>query len=637
MSLGLKTKSGRILQIIHQGADPNLFDPNGKRVVCSNFEEYVFDEAPEYQHLKRQGAKARVGNVLLEEVSTGTAKGPIYYNLFDDQILPFWLGAASSDTTNNGVRATEYKRPQFQRADRKFFSVQEGLLDNCELGCYGMITSFKWTSKRGNKGQSEFDLGFVTQAKVPFGAMTGGVARNSKFRVAAANVQGDLVLNYLLPGATVAKQVTLSIGDTAPQTKAKFEANGDGVNVSIAGAIVAGDGERHHVVGSGNALSIYGVAVDFTAADPKSSLQTAIRALQGRGSAVVSGTITKSVAGQFVISGAGTVAVNGIYSDFGPGVDAGTREFRSASGFRLYRSGGQWVLRASDNGDRYYQTSGTPVSAYPVLQEALNAALPVPTVSGTGNATPASLNIDITYDANAGNLVDVEAVPGPGYAGTSTQPGAAGGTVVIEFTAPANARVQLNRVSGDAGYVLSETQPGSNGDLLTSMVDPKPVTPGHIELFSAPTLAGALLPAARAGRVCEWELNDSKIVSPQSHHIKISDPARPTLGTTYDSHGEEETESDSLQLMITMDCDETGEVPALLAEGRRYVSGARWWHLVATCPEAPYKIVVDFYGSLGTSVPRKFAGNIEQRMFPIDLLENEVEGFNFRVTTYRPA
>ena len=626
MGKGLNTKSGRMLQMIRHGDNPNEFDPTGARVVCANL-DHDYSESYEFENRRRRGVNGGYFNAVTDGMAEGQLEGVLCYNLNDDQVLPFVLAkcAPTDDVIVSGGRERVYYWPQYDRADRAFFAVEEGRPGSVLRGGFGMFTSFKFVSKTGKKSSAMATLPFVTQAPKRVTEMTGASAQNGKIRLLGTNVNGPVTLG-LVVGSNPKKNVTLNIGNTKAQIEAAFAAQG--LTVNSTGTIAAGAGERHTVSGSGNVLSIYGITVDFTAPDPKAALQTAIRALPGRGSAVVSGTITRSVAGQFVISGAGTAVVNGTYSDFGPGVDAGTREFRSASGYRLYRSGGQWVLRASDNGDRYFQTTGTPVSAYPILQEALNAALPAPTVSGTGNATPASLNITITYDA-PDNVSDVEPVPGPGYVGASVQPGLAVGQVEIEFFDPPQTRVVATKEAGGAGYVLAALQQGGKG-IAAAIVEPMPILPGHLRFFRADTLAGLDAPEAFIGRISEAELEIPKLAEPAYFHNNTeSGPV------TYSAH--KEPDDMDIMISVTLPTDENGDCAGLTDGTRVYVSKESYWRVKMVCPIAGYEQTVEFFGSVGKNIPLTYNENVEERKFVFNLLENRVLGWNFRWKTRVPA
>lgn len=753
MGKGFKTKGGRILQFIWHALNPNLFNPNGKRVVGSNFEEYTYEDGTEYDKIKRQGAKALHANVPLEGIHMGTAKGPLGYNLIDDQILPFLVAKAMRDEVltgaNAGIRETEYRRPQFDRADREFFAVQEGTPTDCELGCFGMFTGFKFSSKRGNKGVARFDLSFVTQVAVAYGAMTGSVKQNSKWQVTATNATGDLVLNYLLPGAVAPKQVTMPVNDTSAQTKTKFESNGDGVVVNVAGALTRANEVQTIATGAGFTGST--IAIDAQAGGTAQTLnlgtdtatqmgnKLALAIGKTAGDIVVAGPVSAASGGSPTITvvGAGDNSYNGTY--VATGTYNGATLYVKDATHHYYWDGTYWCLGpATHPGNStcaYVNAAGgqTANSLFPMSWSTATSAGPAPgagpstiVVSGAGDnsyngtytlipqgslglyqlgstsrylllGSQCALSSDTTgsgastkYQCSSANpLSGTWAVYGSGVApaptvalvlnggtaasatltatfsgasvtgqniaqitsstvgvstATPTQ-GGVNGSPTVEFVSPANVRVVLSKQSGDIGYVLSEPQIGSNGDILSSIVDPNPVMPAHILLYRSDTLAGLDDPASLVGKIQEWDYNDSKIVAPQSHHVPVVDPARPNLPPTYDSFAEEETEEQSITLTVTLDCDDTanGDVTALLAQanavpgGGRYVSKAGYWRIEMVSPIAPYRIRCEFYGSIGANIPRKFGGNIEQRTFVFDLIENRDQPWALRWITRRPA
>ena len=548
MAKGQRTKAGHILQMIWHGADPNRFNPNGKRVVAHNAEDYDFIEGIEFDKLARKGAKALVANVPLEEMWTGKISGPLHYNLMDDQIFPFWIAkGVETPVVVDGVNCidTEYVRPQLDRADRAFFSIEEGKAGGgADLGCYGMFTSFKWSSKRGNRGTSRFEVGFTTQAAVPRQSLTGGTKQNHKTRISAANVTSPLGLSIVAPGLA-AKNVSLAIGDTAAQIVTKFGAQG--LIVTAAGTIVAAAGERHTVVGTGDALTIYGDINVVFATETLNSLRDKIRAKAGRSTATVTGVLGRKV----TVSGAGTAAINQDYyrngvapAEYGP---QSGNPFYTPVGFVAgdycigrHTNGAWYILRlvggvleaiysANANGQDYPPQTGWQVSG--------TGAAPAPTLSALVGAA----NIVVTYDAVAGNVGDIEAVPGAGYIGNSTQPDAASGAIDLEITNPGNALVIVTKTSGDAGYVLSTPQYGSDGGILTAMKPDDPIMPGHLFLYSADTPAGLDDEANLVGQIGEWDIDDPKICMPVSHHVRVNDPERPNLPATYNAHAEEES------------------------------------------------------------------------------------------------
>ena len=659
MAKGQKTKAGHIIQMIWHGADPNRFNPNGKRVVCHNAEDYDFIEGIEFDKLSRKGAKALIANVPLEEMWTGKLSGPLHYNLMDDQIFPFWIAkGVETPISVGGVPCidTEYARPQLDRADRVFFSIEEGKAGGgADLGCYGMFTSFKWTSKRGNKGKSRFEVGFATQAAVPRPNLTGGTAQNHKTRITAANVSNALSLLITAPGLAP-KTVSLAIGDTAAQIKAKFLAEGMTVNAS--GGVVVGAGQVDSVGGTGAALSVNhagktAVAVDY--AQPTNALvltdfQTRYRTSDAaRAGAVVAGTFTRPVLGipiSFEVNG--TVDASGIYSKTAQVRSAGEFYFQNGTKYAWFENG-YWTIANGQSGSgtlyAFNGTGGNIGGGGPTTRKddvAVQGQSSSPSVNNVQreSGTLASASFTITHDAAKGSLGNV-IVTGAGYNGNTTAPGGAGGAVDLEFTNPGNALVSVSKSGAGAGYVLSTPQPGSDGSILQSMLPDDPIMPGHLFLYSAETPLGLEDEANLVGQIEEWEIDDPKICLPVSHHVRVNDPERPTLPATYNAHAEEESQEDGIKLSVTMDADEGGIVEGmkalLRASGSRLVSVPRYWRIAAIHPGSPRRVFIDFYGSVGASVPVKWAGSIEQYTFVYDLLENKTAPWNFKAKTRRPV
>lgn len=650
MAKGQKTKAGHIIQMIWHGADPNRFNPNGKRVVCHNAEDYDFIEGIEFDKLSRKGAKALIANVPLEEMWTGKISGPLHYNLMDDQIFPFWIAKGTeTPVTVGGLPCidTEYVRPQLDRADRAFFSIEEGKAGGgADLGCYGMFTSFKWTSKRGNKGKSRFEVGFATQAAVPRPTLTGGTAQNHKTRVTASNVAGPVGLSVMVPGVAQAKAVNLAIGMTKAQIEAAFAAVA--LTAVATGTIATGAGKSQIISYSGNGpLSIGGVAVDLSAPESVNTLVGRIKSANpSRNTLTGTGTITKAVGAVIRVVGAGNSLLN---QDYVPnGTSGGQSRFVAPNGSRIEydATSGIYYLSVSTS------SGGANNAAYRSFSGALDPAekgwfvggdessqAPAPTVTAV-NGNPGSANIILSDNASAGNVADLPVV-GTGATTSGTAPGGAGGQIDLEFTAPGTSLLTVTKASGDAGYVLSTPQYGSDGSILQSMLPDDPIMPGHLFLYSADTPAGLEDESNLVGQIEEWEIDDSKICMPVSHHVRVNDPERPTLPATYNAHAEEESQEDGIKLSVTMDADEgsivEGMKALLRASGSRLVSVPRYWRIAAIHPGSPRRVWIDFYGSVGASVPVKWAGSVEQYTFVYDLLENKTAPWNFKAKTRRAA
>ena len=702
MAKGQRTKAGHIIQMIYHGANPNLFNPNGKRVVAHNAEDYDFIDGIEFDKLGRKGAKALIANVPLEEMWTGKISGPLHYNLMDDQIFPFWIAkGVETPVTVDGVNCidTEYLRPQLDRADRAFFAIEEGKAGGgADLGCYGMFTSFKWTSKRGNKGKSRMEFGFVTQAAVRRNSLTGGAMQNHKIRIAASNVNGPIGLSLVVPGLA-AKAISLAIGDTTQQIKDKFSAQG--VTVVPTGAISTSAGKSQTVSGQGNALSVGGVNVDLVTPETVATLVGRIKtANPSRNTLTGTGTITKASAvtnlatggtpssstgqtsgegnaasafdgnlGTFWQIGAfGDFANRWIQYDFGTAKPVGSLEiYANTSQEAQQRFPKDFVVMGSNTG----AFAGEEVvllnktGASPSASAAWNAfaftnagtyryvRLKINSVTIDSNwlyilelkinsiGAPASVNFTLADAQNAGGQVDLPVV-GAGYVFTSSPPNGSDGIIDVEITDPANTMLTVSKASGGTGYILTTTQYGGDGSILQAMKADDPIMPGHLFLYSADTPAGLEDEANLVGQIGEWEIDDPKICMPVSHHVPIKDPERPNLPATYNAHAEEESQEDGIKLSVTMDADDDGQVIAtmqglLRASGSRLVSLPRYWRIAAIHPGSPQRVYLDFYGSVGAAVPVKWGGSVEQYTFVYDLLENKTAPWNFKAKTRRLA
>jgi hypothetical protein len=645
MGKGLKSKAGRILQFIRHGLNPNLFNPNGKRTVCSNAEDYDFVPAIEFDKLTRKGAKALTANVPLEELWQGKISGPLHYNLIDDQILPYWIAkgvetASVVDTVN--VIDTLYTRPQLDRADREFFAVEEGKAgDGADLGCYGLLTSFKWTSKRGNKGTSRFEAGFVTQAAVKRNALTGGTLQNTIMAIAAANVSTDGVFSVQKAGAA-AESVTVHIGDSTATIKAAFEALNSIDGVTVVGTVAAAAGELHILTANsaaGNA-TIYNTIV-VTNGMTAAALQTAIRALGGvYANVTVTGAVTFSALPGYKFSGAANALANQEFLPTGTILPNGKEVFQAADGTKLFSPNdgtNRWFIGDVISTGGFYRNDSASNTPPLTGWVAANSAGPAPT--GAANGTYSG-SYNIQFPVGVGNVSDITGTPGTNWSSSVTQPGNAGGNITVTVTNPTNTSVSITKTSG-AGWSASVTQQGSDGSILGAMLPEDPILPGHLFLYSSTSPADLYDEANLVGAIGEWNIDDPKICMPVSHHIPVVDAARPNLPATYNSHAEEDTQEDGIKLEVTMDCDDTEQVPGMVglirASGARTVSEPRYWGIVAIRPGSPRRVWLDFYGSIGNSAEIKFAGTVEQRTFVFDLLENKGADWNFRVKTRRPA
>lgn len=676
MGKGLNTKSGRMLQMIRHGDNPNEFDPTGARVVCANF-DHDYTESYEFENRRRRGVNGGYFNAVTDGMAEGQLEGVLQYNLMDDQVLPFVLAkcAVADDTIVSGGRERVYYWPQYDRADRAFFAVEEGRPGSVLRGGFGIFTSFKFNSKTGKKSSAKATMPFVTQAPATVAEMTGASAQNAKIRLGATNVTGSVTLG-IIAGSAAKKNVTLAIGNTKAQIEAAFAAQG--FDVDSTGTIAVASGKSQTISGTGNSLTIGGVTVDLTTPESVNTLVGRIKAANaGRSTLTGSGSIAKGTPGVNLATGstpifsseagygapaafdgdnstfwkenngvdpiyigidrgAGNAAVPGSYGLVPP---SGTASFPTGWVFEGSNDNVTWTTLDTKTGQTLtadtlatFSLSGSTARRYFRLRITANAGggfLPgLAELQINGVAAPASVNITLSDNVSAGAQSDFDVV-GTGYASTAVEAGAAGGQIDIEFLNPPQTRVVATKELGVVGYVLSALQQGGQG-IAAAVVEPMPILPGHLRFYHADTLAGLDAPEAFIGKISEAELDMPKLAEPAYFHNNTeSGPV------TYSAH--KEPEDMDIMLSVTLPTDENGDCAGLTTGTQMYVSKDGYWRIKMVCPIAGYEQSIEFYGSVGKNIPLTYNENVEERKFVFNLLENRDLGWNFRWKTRVPA
>jgi hypothetical protein len=750
---GLFTKSTRVCQLIRHGSNPNVFNPNGVRVVTSNF-DHDYAEQAEVEKRSAAGFNGGYYNVVTDGTAEGQFEGPLFYNLMDDEVLPYLIAKckAQNDVTNAGIRTRTYYFEQTDRPDRDFFAVEEGRVNGPFLrGGFGMFTSFKLSSKAGKNGQTRATLPFVTQwPKEIEGAMTGGEPGNTKFRIVANDVSGNLTLQLTVEGSAPNTTI-LAPGDNEATTKGKIEAAlGVGVVADVDGTIIAGAGAtanktevlpavrtnlntstalcptngKIYIFGgitTGNAFAnnileynpatgafstktavlpaaVYGASCCWSAAINKFVIvgghdggqdgQTTTISVYDPFSDTLtvrpevliakrSNAMLEEVAGKVYILGgssANGVSTNTIWeydpTTFAITVKVNLPSTRENAGSAVV--GGLIYILGGSSGAT---VSTTTIYRYnPVANSITTMGAVIPN-NGRSSATTGTDGTHIwilggNNGTNATNTI-YEYVPSTDSLTTRaetlpTARQAAGGdykdgiiyllggdiasnasNVVSNFTISAtpsagqidveiqgsleNTHVIASKSAGHAGYVVSTEQVGGSG-INSSLVDPKPILPGHIKLYRADTLAGLDNPSAFVGVVEEWELEQPNGPEPSYFHNNenSADPL------TYSAH--KEPEQLTYTLSVTIPTDLPGGHCSTLRDGaRQYVSKPQFWRIEMLSPEAGYSQRVEFYGSIDRNIPLVFNDNVEERQLFFDLLVNRGGSWNFRWVSKVPV
>ncbi len=646
---GEKMYSSLLMQLVRESV-PGTHDPaSANRFVMTQVKgEFVPEE--QWANFRPDGFNEDAWNALSKthQMFSGTFQ-PDFSHI--EILFEMCCGVKNFAQTSPaaGTVQYEYQPPALGSRELFTYSVERGTPDNCDVSTYGILVSLSMESDRDAASVSG---AFTLLARKPAAnkigiAMSGGVAQNHKTRISAANVTGPLGLSIVAPGLA-AKAVSIAVGDNAATIAASFLAQG--LTVAATGTIAVGAGEVHNVNGTGNALTVYGIDVFSKTV---ATLQTAIRALDAAHStAVVTGTITQAVPGTYSLGNDITTPTmspaeplwdnnTATIHDFGNGitrtVDIDTTQQNSIFGWRV-TYGGQncsamslygsnspmgagdqaagtlidaktaltWTANevktfqfAAPVSYRYYRVllpaSATSPSSYIAEVELLAAVGPV-------GAAPASAALTVTYDSAAGDIADFVFV-GAGYTGASTQPGGAGGIVNIEFTNPANAPIIVTKASGDANYLLSTTQQGSNGTFII----PKriPILPQMMSYRQADTRAGldAALPFGKVKTMrfaydslvsAEW-FADENVLTFQSH-VDNADAKR-TMGVKI--------------------AKSSAQLAQMQSDAAASPSIAHWNECRFAHPDGKHLVRAIMLASVMGVAPIKAAGNIQAFDFPL--------------------
>ena len=503
--------SQRRIQLLRQ-SDPRQFPAPGTPPLVMttwNLKRQAPDQAR--QEFRPVGYQADAWTALLRHYETFQGDISADYEQIDI-VLEMLCGPptlTASTMPGGPVQKRDYYVPESLIAAIQFFAIEHGYTRACKRMLYSLLTAFSMNVKRGNQP------GITSAGTVMFNRplrntdgsenfqMTGTTPQSAVLQVLAANVGGDGVFALRI-GGVLAGSLTFSINDTQATTIAKFAALG--LTAAVAGGITSGAGEKHVLSGpsvTGNA-TIYGSVVVNPSTSTIVSVQAAIQALGGvKASAQVSGTISAPTVQSFTLSGLSSH--NGNYSQ--SGTMNGAPRFNTAAGTDYYFfDGAQWRISGSGYG-------GSP-------DITLSGSATTPTAPGASSAVfsgvvsnPGAVNLTIQFPAAVGNVPGLEAIPGTGYTGTSTQPGSAGGALTVTVSAPTNTPVSLSFVSG-AGYSSSIVQAGSNGQ--TVKPNPYPMLPQHFSVRRNANLAG-LYAAPQLNGVRETVLDITAVLEPDQN------------------------------------------------------------------------------------------------------------------------
>lgn len=446
---GEKPSFAKGLRVILEDT-PFVANTNGNPIIAADVDDYfAVNHIKNRKSVKVQGDNAPRLSVLQRARTEMPSLGiyPDYLQVFK------WLWMTlqiTSKTTANGVDVYEFRKPRRGIPKTGTATLEAGADDCADRAVGGAVQDFELSS--GAESDPAMSVSLVAAEAVRGVPMTGGVARSAVLQFGASNVTQPGVFSVKV-GDAAPQNVSLAISDTTAQTATKLLAVG--LTATVAGTVATGTGERHNLNGNGP-LTIYADIDVFS--KTIATLQTAVRAKAGRGTAVVAGTITQAVAPGATVSGAGTAAANGSYSVT---ADLNGRPTYTKGVYQIAsRSNSSWYI--TENGGIIYDQSTTPMATPPSNGWITsNGVAPAPTIAISDAATPASASLTISYDAAAGNVEDLVFVGG-GYTGASTQPGANGGAITATVTAPANTPVTIAKVSG-AGWDGSVSIQGSNG------------------------------------------------------------------------------------------------------------------------------------------------------------------------------
>lgn len=576
MAKGLRTKSERFIQMIRQ-SDPSVFDAAGVRNILANVEDYSYTPGNTYDSVKRRGSNAKSFNALTEAIRTGDLNGAIYYNTVDDTLFPFVYAevASGADTTTGGVRTRIYDFAQIGRCDRPFFAIEEGSPTRAVRGLAGHFNSFKFTSKRGNNGQSRFSAGFTTTNAPEVGAMTGGVAANAVLTFTASAVTGDGVFAITKAGSA-AQNVTFSINDTTAQTVTKFATAG--LTVAVAGTVVAPAAKVNASTSGSGAL--YSAGSTTNAGNAFDSNTATVATVPASG--YLGWTFTTAM------------TINAIRV---------TRDTDAPIGLSFNAT-----VTASANGtfsDEVTLLTTTALVSNTVVTFANTTAYKAYRLRNTEGAQITVKELEFMVDNTA----------------------TTNGTIVVTVSNPSNTAVTIAPVSG-TGWSGLVTQMGNNGVLRSVLKAPLPLLPQHLSFYVADTYAGLDQASAYVGTVEEFEIDIPKIREARMpHNGQLS----------YTEVVDSEDVDIKLMVLLFADQGSSTRCQDMVNNAEAYISKPLYWRVKAALPGTLYQIIFEFYGSVGSTVEYEYNGNAEERRFNFDLIENLDLEWNFRVTTKVPA
>lgn len=369
---------------------------------------------------------------------------------------------------------------------------------------------------------------------------------------------------------------------TLPITEGALQTNQQNLGGAFAGVVVKGSsvgntasGKSQTVTGSGNSLSIGGVAVDLTTSESVATLVGRIKSANPtRTTLAGTGTITKAVAGTITsvtVSGAGSAGLNGTYGQTSQTAN-GVKILVSPGGYLWGFNGTEYILWDSESGGStppqamaigtYYRAS-SPNGPYSLTGAGQN---PAPTVTANGSTgNPASINITLTDNASAGNVADLPVV-GSGYSSASTAPQAPNGSANFKLYYQTFATPSAPVTSG-TGAAISRVPFGVSSDVAASTIQQSTGADANF--------AYNLVTESGDGEWVDFGLN-----SPSGFHLAVSVIHKQGDGAT-------------LGLTIeTADADGAGApVPASIQNLHTFAPfGARGYDIVAS--NAPVKRLV---------------------------------------------
>ncbi|RYG67743.1 hypothetical protein EON80_13005, partial [bacterium] len=302
---------------------PGIYDPNGIRHVLSCLKGEVQPEEA-WDSFRPDGVHEDAWAALSKEHVLYTAQ--IRWDYAQQRVLARMLFGVDpkvrSVTTGAGFIEEAFALAVHDSRAIQTHTLEYGVPGSCSRHQYAMLVSI---NRNHDRDGASVDGQLVIMARRAIEtdvAMTGLTAQNAILGITASNVTGDGVFAVSVPGGATTN-VTLTIGDTTAQTKAKFEAVPGITTVAVTGTVATASGELHTLQANGasGAATIYDnitVAPGATAA----SVQALIRAKSGDYSAVTVALISNMVAGLDILTAGmilgtsgGTALGNGTYPD----------------------------------------------------------------------------------------------------------------------------------------------------------------------------------------------------------------------------------------------------------------------------------------------------------------------------------